>query len=79
MRRGESGWEYVLCHAPETSIGRDITVSEADLDNLIRTKAAIYAGCKTLLANVGLAFDDLDKIIIAGGFGHYLDVEKAQR
>jgi uncharacterized 2Fe-2S/4Fe-4S cluster protein (DUF4445 family) len=78
VRLGEGGWEYVLSYGSETSLGRDITVCEADLDNLIRTKAAIYAGCKTLLRNVGLAFDDLDKIIIAGGFGHHLDIERAQ-
>ena len=78
VRCGENGWEYVLGYGPETSIGRDITVSEADLDNLIRTKAAIYAGCKTLLDSVGLTFSDLDRVIIAGGFGHHLDIETAQ-
>ncbi len=78
VRLGEGGWEYVLSYAAETSIGRDISVCEADLDNLIRTKAAIYAGCKTLLDSVGLAFDNLDKIIIAGGFGRHLDIERAQ-
>jgi uncharacterized 2Fe-2S/4Fe-4S cluster protein (DUF4445 family) len=78
VREGETGWEYVLSHAAETSIGRDITISEADLDNLIRTKAAIYAGCKTLLGSVGLSFDDVERVIIAGGFGRHLDIERAQ-
>lgn len=78
VREGETGWEYVLSSAEETSIGRDITVSEADLDNLIRTKAAIYAGCKTLLGSVGLSFDNVERIIIAGGFGRHLDIERAQ-
>jgi uncharacterized 2Fe-2S/4Fe-4S cluster protein (DUF4445 family) len=78
VRPGETGAEYVLSYADETSIGRDITVSEADLDNLIRTKAAIYAGCKTLLGSVGLSFEDVGRIIIAGGFGRHLDIERAQ-
>jgi uncharacterized 2Fe-2S/4Fe-4S cluster protein (DUF4445 family) len=78
IRQGEGVWEYVLANASETQVGRDIVVTEADLDNLIRAKAAIYAGCKTLLSSVGLTFDDVDRLIIAGGFGHSLDIEKAQ-
>ncbi|MBA4417544.1 MAG: ferredoxin [Syntrophus sp. (in: bacteria)] len=77
IRAGESGFEYVLSYAHETQIDRDIVVTEVDFDNLIRTKAAIYAGCKVLLDNVGLAFKDIDRVIIAGGFGHYIDLEKA--
>ncbi len=78
VRQGESGWEYVLSYAAESRIGRDIVLTEVDLDNLIRAKAAIYAGCKTLLDSVGLAFEDVQRVIIAGGFGHSVDLEKAQ-
>jgi uncharacterized 2Fe-2S/4Fe-4S cluster protein (DUF4445 family) len=78
IREGESGWEYVLSFAAESYIGRDIVLTEVDLDNLIRAKAAIYAGCKTLLDSVGLRFDNLERVIIAGGFGHSIDLEKAQ-
>jgi len=67
----------VICYASETQINRDIVLTEADIDNLIRAKAAIYAGCKVLLENAGLTFNDLDMVIIAGGFGHYISLEKA--
>ena len=43
----------------------------------MRTKASIYSACAVLLKSVGLQFSDLEKIIIAGGFGQYIDVEKA--
>ena len=78
VREGESGWEYVLSFAAESQIGRDIVLTEVDLDNLMRAKAAIYAGCKTLLDSVGLRFEDVERVIIAGGFGHSIDLEKAQ-
>ncbi|MBA4389888.1 MAG: ferredoxin [Syntrophus sp. (in: bacteria)] len=78
VREGSDGYEYVLCFAPETAIDKDIVITEIDLDNLIRTKAAVYAGCKVLLDSAGLAFSDLDMVIIAGGFGRYIDVEKAK-
>jgi uncharacterized 2Fe-2S/4Fe-4S cluster protein (DUF4445 family) len=78
IREGNSGYEYVACYASETCIDRDIVITEADIANLMRAKAAIYAGCKVLLDNVGLAFKDVDMVIISGGFGHYIDIEKAQ-
>lgn len=76
VRRGESGYEYVLAWEDQTQITSDITINEIDIENLIRTKAAIYSGCVVLLNNVGLTFSDVDKFVIAGGFGHYIDVER---
>lgn len=78
VREGVDGFEYVLCFAPETSVDRDIVLTEADLENLLRTKAALYAGCRTLLKEVGSDFGDLRRVVIAGGFGHYIDPGKAQ-
>ncbi|TLN26605.1 DUF4445 domain-containing protein, partial [bacterium] len=77
IREGESGWEYVLCKAEDSQLEEDIAITEPDIDNLIRTKASIYSACSVLLRSVGLQFTDLQKIIIAGGFGQYIDVEKA--
>ncbi len=77
VRKGPDGYEYVLARKEETQIKEDIVLTEIDIENLIRTKAAIYAGCKVLLESVGLAFRDLEQVIIAGGFGRHLDLEKA--
>jgi len=77
IRQGADGYEYVLVEKGETLIREDIVLTEIDIENLIRTKAAIYAGCKALLESVGLGFKDLEQVIIAGGFGKHLDLEKA--
>jgi uncharacterized 2Fe-2S/4Fe-4S cluster protein (DUF4445 family) len=77
IRKNEGIYEYVLAWADQTQIGRDIALTEIDLENLIRAKGAIYSGCQTLLAEVGMSMDDLDRIILAGGFGSYIDLEKA--
>ncbi len=77
IRKGPDGYEYVLARKEETNIKEDIVLTEIDIENLIRTKAAIYAGCKVLLESVGLGFKDLEQVIIAGGFGRHLDLEKA--
>ena len=71
--QGEEGLEYILYKDKE----KEITITEADIDNIIRAKAAIYSGFTVLLQEVGLTFDEIPKFYIAGGFGKFLDIKKA--
>ena len=57
---------------------KDITVSEADIDNIVRAKAAIFSACRTMLKKVGMDFNDIAKVYIAGGFGRYLGTGDAK-
>jgi uncharacterized 2Fe-2S/4Fe-4S cluster protein (DUF4445 family) len=77
IRRGDDGYEYVLAWASETQTDRDIVLTEIDIDNLMRAKAAMYAGFRTLIKSVGLAPADIEQIIIAGAFGSYLNIDRA--
>jgi uncharacterized 2Fe-2S/4Fe-4S cluster protein (DUF4445 family) len=77
VRETDGIFEYVLAWKDETEIGRDIALTEPDLDNLMRAKGAIYSGCITLLEEVGLTMQDIDQIYLAGGFGSYVDLKKA--
>ena len=77
IRQGTDGYEYVLSWAPETQIGKDIVITEVDIDNLMRAKAAMYAGCQTLSKSVGISHSDLEQVIIAGAFGSNINIEKA--
>ncbi len=54
-----------------------LVFTESDIENLIRTKAAIYAACSLILENVGLAWSDISKVYIAGGFGRYIQIADA--
>ena len=75
IRQGESGWEYVIAWAEETSIGRDIPMTQQDVRQIQLAKAALFVAARTLLKRFGL--QSPDKIILAGGFGSYIDKEKA--
>ncbi|MCX5912611.1 MAG: ASKHA domain-containing protein [Deltaproteobacteria bacterium] len=77
IRRGPDGMEYVLAYGAETLKGTDIVITEVDIDNLMRAKAAMYAGYATLLQAVGLSISDLERVVIAGAFGSFVDVERA--
>ncbi len=69
--------EFVLVWAEEAGREDDITVTENDLHNLIRSKAAVYAGLSLLLKRVGVKAADLHQVLVAGAFGNYLDAENA--
>jgi len=56
---------------------KDIVLTEVDIENIMRAKAAIYAGISLLLLKVGLTLADIERVYVAGGFGNYLNVEKA--
>lgn len=77
IRKGPDGLEYVLAYKEETGAEGDVVITEADIENLIRAKAAMFAGYQCLLGKVDLAFKDLERVIIAGAFGDYIDLEKA--
>jgi uncharacterized 2Fe-2S/4Fe-4S cluster protein (DUF4445 family) len=77
VRIGEHGPEYVVAWADETATAGDITLTQVDVDNLMRAKAAIYAGFNVLAQSVGVELKDVERLVIGGAFGKYLNVEKA--
>ena len=78
IRPGRCGYEYVLAFGEDSGTGHDIVITEVDIENLIRAKGALFAGCLTLLETFDLSFDDLNRIIIAGAFGRYINIEKGK-
>ena len=78
IRVGSEGAEYVIVFAQEPDSGRDdIVITEVDIQNLLRAKAAIYAGVHVLTSSVGLELSDIERVLIGGAFGKYIDIEKA--
>ena len=59
--------------AERSATGRDLTLSQPDLDSLIRSKAAMYTILETLVASVGLGLTDIDTFYVAGTFGSLID------
>jgi uncharacterized 2Fe-2S/4Fe-4S cluster protein (DUF4445 family) len=77
VRQGEHGAEYVIAWANESDTGEDIVITKPDIDNLLRAKAAIYAGYVMLAHSVGMTLKDVEQMLIGGSFGQYLNIEKA--
>ncbi len=77
VRVGDHGGEYVVVWANQSGTGTDIVLDEVDIQNLLRTKGAIYAGFSVLVRSVGLELADVEQVLIAGAFGQYINIEKA--
>ena len=77
IRDGEFGREFVLVFKEETDSTSDIVVTEVDIENIKRAKAAIYSATAALVKYMALDFSKIKKIFIAGGFGTYIDVDNA--
>lgn len=73
IREGFEGAEFLFYQDSQ----REIVLTEIDIENILRAKAAIYAGISLLLKETGFSFDAIEHVYIAGGFGNYLNVERA--
>lgn len=71
LRLADGKPEFVIAWAHETSIGKDIVLCQEDVRNIQLAKAAMYAGARIMMRRLGL--DKLDKVILAGAFGSYID------
>jgi uncharacterized 2Fe-2S/4Fe-4S cluster protein (DUF4445 family) len=77
VREGTDGFEYLLSPAENSAGDHDIVITEIDVENLVRAKGAMFSGYQTLMESVGLEMADLERVIIAGGFGRSLNIENA--
>jgi uncharacterized 2Fe-2S/4Fe-4S cluster protein (DUF4445 family) len=77
VRQGDHGPEYVVAWAGETDTGRDIVLTKVDVDNLMRAKAAIYAGYSVLADSIGVNLADVQQVLVGGAFGKYINIENA--
>lgn len=71
LRQGPDGWEYLVVMQDKTDTGQDLVLTHQDLSQLQLAKAAIHAGIRILMGELGVT--RLEKVLLAGAFGNYLD------
>ena len=70
---------YVLARADASATGREISLSEIDINSFIRAKGAIFSAVDTLLRAVDMTVDDIDRVYVAGGIGSGINMKNAVR
>lgn len=69
---GESSC-FIVVPADDTVDGKPVVLSQLDIDAMMRSKAAMFAILTTLVGQVGIKFEELEQIHIAGAFGKHID------
>lgn len=59
------------------AIADNVVITQKEIQDVIMTKAAVYSAARTMVRSLGLSFEDLDCIFIAGGFGNFIDMDSA--
>jgi uncharacterized 2Fe-2S/4Fe-4S cluster protein (DUF4445 family) len=75
--KNEQGYEYVLATAEISGTGRDIVITQSDVNEIQLAKGAIASGLETLIVATNTAPEEIEEVIVAGAFGSYLDLESA--
>jgi uncharacterized 2Fe-2S/4Fe-4S cluster protein (DUF4445 family) len=79
MRVNEGKTEFILVPPEKSGTHKDVTVNRQDVNEIQLAKAAIRAGVEVLLVEAGIQDADIERFIVAGAFGTYLDIESAVR
>jgi uncharacterized 2Fe-2S/4Fe-4S cluster protein (DUF4445 family) len=75
VSHGDEGLKFQI--VPPAAKQKEIVITQADINNLIRSKAGVFAAIKVLMSSTQIEPKNLDAIYLAGGFGNYLDVRQA--
>jgi uncharacterized 2Fe-2S/4Fe-4S cluster protein (DUF4445 family) len=73
--KGQNGYDFVLYR---DVLGKDILLTQKDVRELQLAKGAIYAGIKILAKEFGVEIKDIGKVLLAGAFGNYINIESAK-
>jgi len=65
--------EFVLAHADGCRCAKDIVITQRDVAEIQLAKGAIRTGINILMARAGLTPENIDRVVIAGAFGSYMD------
>lgn len=77
VRAGANGLELIIARASDTALGRDIVITRADVSEIQLAKAAIRTGLEILMAEARVGPGEVDRVVIAGAFGTYIDFRSA--
>jgi uncharacterized 2Fe-2S/4Fe-4S cluster protein (DUF4445 family) len=75
LTEGDEGWQFQL--APADNGHHEIVITQADIDNLVRSKAGVFAAIRVLMESTQTKLEDLEAVYLAGGFGNFLNVQQA--
>ena len=75
LTEGDEGWQFQL--VPPANEHQEIVITQADINNLVRSKAGVFAAIRVLMESTQTKQENLEAIYVAGGFGNFLNIRQA--
>jgi uncharacterized 2Fe-2S/4Fe-4S cluster protein (DUF4445 family) len=79
IRKSDHGQEFVLVWSNDGGKSEDIALTQGDVRQLQLAKAAIFSGVMMLMKEMNVKPNEMDELLLCGGFGNYVDIESAVR
>jgi uncharacterized 2Fe-2S/4Fe-4S cluster protein (DUF4445 family) len=70
---------YILAFSEDSASGRQVAITEVDIDNFIRAKGAIFSAIMTIITSLGFGPENLEQVFVAGGIGSGINIQNAIR
>ncbi len=77
VREGDHGFEFLLVPGRWSGSGRDIVITQHDVNEIQLAKGAIQAGINVLIESAGISPTLVQQVIVAGAFGSFLNIQNA--
>ncbi|GAI95830.1 unnamed protein product, partial [marine sediment metagenome] len=74
----DKSFKFIIVNKDETSIGKDITITQDDIRQIQMAKAAFFSGIRLILQNMGSESLKIKQVFLAGAFGNYINSENAK-
>lgn len=72
--QGEGGRQFVLVWKDAAGRDHDISITQSDIRQLQLAKSAIYSGIVMLREVAGISNDQIQELMLCGGFGNYISI-----
>lgn len=71
------GCEFVLANGDQSGKDEAVTLAQGDVRQLQLAKSAIYTGIVMLQQVMGIPLDQVEELMLCGGFGNYISIDSA--
>lgn len=75
--RKDKSTEFIIVRKDETSIGKEITISQNDIRQIQMAKAAFFSGMRLILKHLAKKLE-VQQVLLAGAFGNYINAKNAK-
>jgi uncharacterized 2Fe-2S/4Fe-4S cluster protein (DUF4445 family) len=76
--KNDRTFEFIIAKKSETSLGKEITITQNDIRQIQMAKAAFFSGIRLILKTLNKGNLKIEQVFLAGAFGNYINTQNAK-